>query len=86
MANALVVLNAAVPGSNYGGIAFNGNVLQNYIIAILNAIGSTFKLPRSKSSKTVSSMSIKNVLYVFVEIGIDITHLVDTIVFNMKLD
>lgn len=31
----------------------------------------------------IPEMSIKNVLYVFVEIGIDITHLLETITFNI---
>ena len=32
----------------------------------------------------IPEMSIKNVLYVFVEIGIDITHLIETIAFNIS--
>ena len=31
----------------------------------------------------IPEMSIQNVLYVFVEIGIDITHLLETIAFNL---
>lgn len=31
-------------------------------------------------------MTIKNVLYVFVEIGIDIRHIIDTIAFNINKD
>lgn len=34
----------------------------------------------------IPEMSIKNVLYVFVEIGIDITHLLETIAFNIPKD
>jgi hypothetical protein len=31
-------------------------------------------------------MTIKNVLYVFVEIGIDVRHLLETIAFNVEQD
>lgn len=34
----------------------------------------------------IPEMSIKNVLYVFVEIGIDITHLLESIAFNFERD
>jgi len=34
----------------------------------------------------IPEMSIKKVLYVFVEIGIDITHLLETIAFNIPKD
>jgi 2-(3-amino-3-carboxypropyl)histidine synthase len=34
----------------------------------------------------ISQMTIKNVLYVFVEIGIDMKHLIDSIAFNLSKD
>lgn len=34
----------------------------------------------------IPDMTIKNVLYVFVEIGIDVRHLLETIAFNVEQD
>ena len=34
----------------------------------------------------IPDMTIKNVLYVFVEIGIDVRHLLETIAFNVEPD